>query len=43
MDASIVAGQTLEQMATLWALEDSVRGKDAMTRRRLARRNRLLS
>ena len=30
-DASIVAGQTLEQMAALWALEDSVRGKAAMT------------
>ena len=31
-DASVVAGQTLEQMAALWALEDSVRGKTAMTR-----------
>jgi len=31
-DASVMAAQTLEQMAALWALEDSVRGKDAGTR-----------
>jgi transposase len=28
-DGSVVAAQTLEQMAALWALEDSVRGKDS--------------
>src|SRR4029453_9947531 len=32
-DASVVAGQTLEQMTTLWALEESVRGKDTRTAR----------
>jgi len=32
-DASIVAAQTLEQMAALWAVEERVRGKDAGTRR----------
>jgi transposase len=32
-DASILAAQTLEQMAALWALEERVRGKDAGTRR----------
>jgi transposase len=31
-DASVVAAQTLEQMAALWALEERVRGKDAGTR-----------
>jgi transposase len=31
-DASVVARQTLEQMASLWAVEDSARGKDAGTR-----------
>jgi transposase len=31
-DASIVAGQTLEQMASLWAVEERVRGKPALTR-----------
>ena len=31
-DASVVATQTLEQMASLWAVEESVRGKNAETR-----------
>ncbi len=31
-DASVVAGQTLEQMAVLWALEERVRGQPALTR-----------
>ena len=31
-DASVLATQTLEQMASLWAVEESVRGKDADTR-----------
>ena len=31
-DASVVAAQTLEQMASLWAVEETVRGKDAGTR-----------
>ncbi len=29
----MVAAQTLEQMAVLWAVEDRVRGKDAGARR----------
>src|SRR3712207_6007059 len=32
-DASAVAGQTLDQMALLWALEERVRGQDTRTRR----------
>lgn len=31
-DASVVAGQTLEQMALLWAMEERLRGKDTGTR-----------